>query len=182
MSQYHPGSSSTYPYKDPTPAPSTLPHVQELGTTSAPLKSAAFFIGAHCKEYNGVCSSLSHAHSKTNTRGFLFIELYRGFHAVQGGEQGPCALFEGRQESDAMCDRPVSNHLLASSRISRLRYHSINKMRENCLESFDAHWDCLEYNNHVRIIPFPFHVICTQTNNSYSSTDDHTPAFLDCAL
>ncbi|KAJ7739849.1 NADH dehydrogenase, alpha subcomplex, subunit 8 [Mycena metata] len=26
--------------------------VEELGTTSAPLKSAAFFIGAYCKEYN----------------------------------------------------------------------------------------------------------------------------------
>ncbi|KAJ7639542.1 NADH dehydrogenase alpha subcomplex subunit 8 [Roridomyces roridus] len=28
------------------------PHVAELGTTSAPLKSAAFFIGAYCKEFN----------------------------------------------------------------------------------------------------------------------------------
>ncbi|KAJ7771024.1 hypothetical protein DFH07DRAFT_914267 [Mycena maculata] len=29
-----------------------IPKVQELGTTSAPLKSAAFFLGAYCKEYN----------------------------------------------------------------------------------------------------------------------------------
>ncbi|CAK5263145.1 unnamed protein product [Mycena citricolor] len=33
-------------------APQAVPHVPEIGTTSAPLKSAAFFIGAHCKEYN----------------------------------------------------------------------------------------------------------------------------------
>jgi len=32
--------------------PTEVPKVQELGTTSAPLKSAAFFVGAHCKDYN----------------------------------------------------------------------------------------------------------------------------------
>jgi hypothetical protein len=30
-----------------------IPKVAELGTTSAPLKSAAFFLGAYCKEFNG---------------------------------------------------------------------------------------------------------------------------------
>ncbi|KAJ7869625.1 hypothetical protein B0H13DRAFT_1635198 [Mycena leptocephala] len=29
-----------------------IPKVAELGTTSAPLKSAAFFLGAYCKEFN----------------------------------------------------------------------------------------------------------------------------------
>lgn len=33
--------------------PQDTPKVAELGTTSAPLKSAAFFLGAYCKEYNG---------------------------------------------------------------------------------------------------------------------------------
>ncbi|KAI0340784.1 NADH dehydrogenase, alpha subcomplex, subunit 8 [Trametopsis cervina] len=45
-------SSSQKPYSDPTPLPADIPKVQELGTTSGPLKSAAFFIGAHCKDYN----------------------------------------------------------------------------------------------------------------------------------
>ena len=40
-------------YSDPTPMPAHVPKVTELGTTSAPLKSAAFFIGAYCKEFNG---------------------------------------------------------------------------------------------------------------------------------
>ncbi|KAJ1647355.1 ndufa8, NADH-ubiquinone oxidoreductase complex I 19kd subunit [Coemansia erecta] len=37
---------------DPTPPPSNLPHVDEIGSTSAPLKSASFFIGSLCQEYN----------------------------------------------------------------------------------------------------------------------------------
>ena len=54
MSSYRDGSMAEQPYKDPTPLPSNIPKVEELGVTSAPLKSAAFFIGAYCKEYNGV--------------------------------------------------------------------------------------------------------------------------------
>ncbi|KAF9782261.1 Ndufa8, NADH-ubiquinone oxidoreductase complex I 19kd subunit [Thelephora terrestris] len=52
MSTFHDGSTSTHPYKEPSPLPSSIPKVDELGTTSAPLKSAAFFIGAYCKDYN----------------------------------------------------------------------------------------------------------------------------------
>jgi NADH dehydrogenase (ubiquinone) 1 alpha subcomplex subunit 8 len=46
-------ASTSRPYMDPTPMPGNVPHVEELGVTSAPLKSSAFFIGAYCKEYNG---------------------------------------------------------------------------------------------------------------------------------
>jgi NADH dehydrogenase (ubiquinone) 1 alpha subcomplex subunit 8 len=41
------------PYNNPAPMPKTIPHVDEIGATSAPLKSASFFIGAKCKEFNG---------------------------------------------------------------------------------------------------------------------------------
>lgn len=37
---------------DVTPMPDHIPKVQEVGSTSAPLMSAAFFIGARCKPYN----------------------------------------------------------------------------------------------------------------------------------
>jgi len=40
------------PYIDPNPLPSTVPAVDEVGVTSAPLKSASFFIGQYCKEVN----------------------------------------------------------------------------------------------------------------------------------
>ncbi|ODN80539.1 hypothetical protein L202_02749 [Cryptococcus amylolentus CBS 6039] len=39
-------------YVEPNPLPKSVPHVDEVGTTSAPLKSASFFIGQHCKEVN----------------------------------------------------------------------------------------------------------------------------------
>ncbi|CAI2166509.1 18038_t:CDS:2 [Funneliformis geosporum] len=39
-------------YKNETPLPENIPRVDDVGTTSAPLKSAAFFIGAYCKEFN----------------------------------------------------------------------------------------------------------------------------------
>jgi len=53
MSSFQQGSVETRPYTDPTPLPDNIPKVPELGLTSAPLKSAAFFIGAYCKDYNG---------------------------------------------------------------------------------------------------------------------------------
>jgi NADH dehydrogenase (ubiquinone) 1 alpha subcomplex subunit 8 len=53
MATFHNPHESAAPYKDPSPLPENVPRVQELGTTSAPLKSAAFFIGAYCKDYNG---------------------------------------------------------------------------------------------------------------------------------
>ncbi|KAK5703127.1 ndufa8, NADH-ubiquinone oxidoreductase complex I 19kd subunit [Elasticomyces elasticus] len=37
---------------DTTPLPSSIPAVQELGASSAPLLSASFAIGARCKAYN----------------------------------------------------------------------------------------------------------------------------------
>ena len=37
---------------DPTPMPPTVPHVDEVGCTSAPLESMAFHFNAHCAEYS----------------------------------------------------------------------------------------------------------------------------------
>jgi len=53
MNSFHPGESSTHPFREPAPLPASIPKVDEVGATSAPLKSAAFFIGAYCKEFNG---------------------------------------------------------------------------------------------------------------------------------
>jgi hypothetical protein len=58
MSVFRNSASSSIPYKDGTPLPDSVPKVQELGVTSAPLKSAAFFIAAYCKEYNGASVKL----------------------------------------------------------------------------------------------------------------------------
>jgi hypothetical protein len=37
---------------DLTPLPDNIPKVKEIGATSAPLMSAAFFIGARCRPFN----------------------------------------------------------------------------------------------------------------------------------
>ncbi|PNS19987.1 hypothetical protein CAC42_7954 [Sphaceloma murrayae] len=37
---------------DTTPLPDSIPKVEEIGTSSAPLLSASFFIGARCQPYN----------------------------------------------------------------------------------------------------------------------------------
>jgi NADH dehydrogenase (ubiquinone) 1 alpha subcomplex subunit 8 len=37
---------------DLTPLPDSIPKVKEIGATSAPLMSAAFFIGARCRPFN----------------------------------------------------------------------------------------------------------------------------------
>ncbi|KAG1806504.1 Ndufa8, NADH-ubiquinone oxidoreductase complex I 19kd subunit [Suillus fuscotomentosus] len=106
MSGFRDSATGSQPYKDPTPLPDSVPRTQELGVTSAPLKSAAFFIGAYCKEYN---------------EDFMLCKN-------EGrGDPGQC-LKEGR-------------------RVTRCATDLINKMRENCLEQFDAHWNCLELNN-----------------------------------
>ena len=64
------------PYTDPNPLPSSVPPIDELGVTSAPLKSASFFIGSYCKELNG-----EHFHMKSLT-------YLRGFYVVQVRESG----------------------------------------------------------------------------------------------
>ena len=105
MSSLQPGSVETKAYVDPTPLPAHIPKVDELGVTSAPLKSAAFFIGAYCKEYN------------------------EDFMLCKAEDRNPeHCLKEGR-------------------RVTRCATDLINKMRENCLAQFDAHWGCLERNN-----------------------------------
>jgi NADH dehydrogenase (ubiquinone) 1 alpha subcomplex subunit 8 len=39
-------------FVESTPLPESVPKVEEVGATSAPLKSASFFIGQYCREYN----------------------------------------------------------------------------------------------------------------------------------
>ncbi|KAJ7571802.1 hypothetical protein C8J56DRAFT_145879 [Mycena floridula] len=78
---------------------------QELGVTSAPLKSAAFFLGSYCKEYN---------------EDFMLCK-------AENRDPSHC-LKEGR-------------------RVTRCAADLITKMRETCLEQFNAHWECLENNN-----------------------------------
>ncbi|RKP26217.1 NADH dehydrogenase alpha subcomplex subunit 8 [Syncephalis pseudoplumigaleata] len=43
---------ATHEHRESRPMPPSVPAVDEIGATSAPLTSAAYFIGAHCQAYN----------------------------------------------------------------------------------------------------------------------------------
>ncbi|KAM0751401.1 NADH dehydrogenase, alpha subcomplex, subunit 8 [Meredithblackwellia eburnea MCA 4105] len=64
MSTHREAKFPSKEYIEPNPLPKQIPHVDELGVTSAPLKSASFYIGEHCKAYNEdfmLCKSESRA-------------------------------------------------------------------------------------------------------------------------
>ncbi|KAH6914599.1 NADH-ubiquinone oxidoreductase subunit [Coprinopsis sp. MPI-PUGE-AT-0042] len=105
MSRFQEGSVPTKAVVDPTPMPTNIPKVEEVGATSAPLKSAAFFIGAHCKEFN---------------EDFMLCK-------DENRDPGHC-LKEGR-------------------RVTRCTQDILTKMQQNCMEQFQAHFECLERNN-----------------------------------
>jgi hypothetical protein len=86
---------SARPYQDPTPLPDSIPKVDELGATSAPLKSAAFFIGAYCKDYNGVISRHVRPRLGLCSMVSVFVRK-RGFYSLQAGGSKSGALSEGR--------------------------------------------------------------------------------------
>ena len=76
MSTFKDPSQSSHPYSEPAPLPESVPKVQELGTTSAPLKSAAFFIGAYCKEYNGELSLFIMVRARSQGVGVILESSY----------------------------------------------------------------------------------------------------------
>lgn len=51
---------------DTTPLPDSIPKVEEIGASSAPLLSASFFIGARCKPYN---DDFMHCKTESNGKG-----------------------------------------------------------------------------------------------------------------
>lgn len=59
MASHRSATFEDVPYVEPNPLPSSIPAVDEVGVTSAPLKSASFAIGEYCKEVNGAYQLLS---------------------------------------------------------------------------------------------------------------------------
>lgn len=93
---------------DNAPLPDHIPKVDEIGATSAPLLSAAFFIGARCRAYND-----DYMRCKEDAAGRGEIDCMR----------------EGRK-------------------VTRCAITIMEDINKYCIESFRAHWDCLERNNH----------------------------------
>lgn len=149
-STYQDGASSSNPYKDPTPLPDNIPKVQEIGTTSGPLKSAAFFIGAYCKDYNGLYWIFEYMAFGANGRITRRTGWIEDFMLCKQENRDPAhCLKEGRRVTRCATDLFVDPNSLKHSWLIKILHLRITKMRENCLQQFDAHWKCLEYNNQV---------------------------------
>ena len=88
--------------------PDFVPKVTEIGATSAPLTSAAYFIGDRCKAFND-----DYMKCKDESKGRGEIEC----------------LKEGRK-------------------VTRCAASVLKDINTHCLQVFNAHWECLENNNH----------------------------------
>lgn len=98
------------PPRRPAPMPAGVLEVPELGVTSAPLKSASFFIGEHCKAFNGKPALGRLFRRVPVLTGSTFrprVRTRRGLYAVQGREPGSGSLPQGRAESDPLRAGPV---------------------------------------------------------------------------
>lgn len=108
--------------------PASIPKVQEIGATSAPLLSASFFIGDRCKPYND-----DYMMCKTESNGKGELECMK-----EGRKVTRCAasVYVERQ----WLEMRVSMLICWCSRLSDINTH--------CLEQFRNHWQCLENQNH----------------------------------
>lgn len=173
-------SQATVPYRDPTPLPENVPRVDEVGTTSAPLKSASYFLGAFCKEYNG---TLFRCFVVIWITFWHYLRSFRGFHVMQVWKSRPWSLLERRPSSYALCYRPVGSvqcFTLSTTQSGMPEsvdsfFPRINKLRENCLKEWDAHWECLERNNQVCAEPSP-----CGTSVKVFRTPSHKQEFYAC--
>lgn len=136
--------------------PASVPHVDELGVTSAPLKSASFFIGEYCKPYNG--ASLPSTCTLSADCALTRAPPAEDFMLCKAENRDPAhCLAEGRKVTRCAQDLCVPLSLSRPSPRSAgeralipVRAPSIAKVRSTCLKEFDAHWQCLERNNQVR--------------------------------
>jgi len=118
---------------DTTPMPDDIPKVEEIGATSAPLLSASFFIGDRCRAYND-----DYMKCKEEAKGRGEFECLK-----EGRKVTRCAA------SVYVC--PFSRWM-RNSEMRRadavIRSYSLKDINTHCLKQFNAHWECLENNNH----------------------------------
>jgi NADH dehydrogenase (ubiquinone) 1 alpha subcomplex subunit 8 len=84
---------------DKTPLPDHIPKVEEVGASSAPLTSAAFFIGDRCKAYNedymlckheakgkGEVECLKEGRRVTRCAASVYVVLHSAAHVFSFGQ------------------------------------------------------------------------------------------------
>jgi len=105
---------------DPTPMPSHVPPVPEVGATSAALKSAAFFIAAKCQPYN---------------EDFMMCRREKWSTDGPGG-----CLKEGRKVTRCA----IHVYVRVLDEVLTFRIESLNKV---CGDAYKAHYECLDAHN-----------------------------------
>ncbi|KAJ9117218.1 hypothetical protein QFC20_000362 [Naganishia adeliensis] len=107
MASHRSATFEDVPYVEPNPLPSSIPKVDEVGATSAPLKSASFAIGEYCREVNGMSERGWEASGCTEMLTYdlctVPADLNRGLHALQAGKQGSRTLLEGGTKGYPVC-------------------------------------------------------------------------------
>jgi len=103
MSTHREAALNDKQYVDPNPLPPSVPHVDELGVTSAPLKSASFFIGDYCREVNGEYSRAV----RRFRRGGLMLSA-----TDERGVEGWFETLPERDEEEARCRREVGAYCI----------------------------------------------------------------------
>mgnify|MGYP006951749234 FL=1 len=122
MATHREAQNPSFSYVDPAPWPQDQPKVDEVGATSAPLKSISFFFGEYCRAYN------------------------EDFMLCKNEDRHPeHCLKEGRRVTRCAQDLYVAQGARPALT------GSIAKVGEKCGKEWDAHWQCLERNNQVRI-------------------------------
>jgi hypothetical protein len=87
------------------------------------LKSAAFFIGAYCKEFSGGLDTLFILRDHLILTKILHTKnawSCRGLYALQGGESRPSSLSEGGSTGNQMRHRPVRSPRIFSRQTLRM--------------------------------------------------------------
>ncbi|KAI0425389.1 NADH-ubiquinone oxidoreductase 20.8 kDa subunit [Xylaria sp. FL1042] len=116
---------------DTTPLPDSIPAVKEVGATSAPLLSAAFFIGDRCRPYND-----DYMQCKTENPGKGEFECLK-----EGRRVTRCA-------ASVYVDEPIPREFFTLVVPDCWGPCSIDDINKHCLEEFRKHWQCLDNNNH----------------------------------
>ncbi|RKF60913.1 NADH-ubiquinone oxidoreductase 20.8 kDa subunit [Golovinomyces cichoracearum] len=133
---------------DTAPLPPSIPAVTEVGTSSAPLLSASFFIGARCKPYGD-----DFMQCKTENPGKGEFECLK-----EGRRVTRCARSVFSPSFDLQVNAkqiPRLNCILLcqitpihdKSQLTIWDFYSIEDVNKHCLAEFRKHWTCLDNNN-----------------------------------
>lgn len=126
---------------DTKPMPDHIPKVQEIGTSSAPLLSASFFIGARCQPFN---DDYMHCKNEANGRGELDC-MREGRKVTRCAASVYVALLPLVLAAQQLHEALMTS---ANEELTFINPHRIKDVNTHCLAQFRDHWHCLENNNH----------------------------------